>query len=48
MGDTGGSSLNAQNRSAILRYIQTQAVEGWLNGAMTGRRSRWRVLFCVR
>ena len=32
--------LNAQNRSAILRYIQTQAVEGWLNGAMTGRRSR--------
>ena len=34
--------LNAQNRSAILHYIQTQAVEGWLNGAMTGRRSRSR------
>ena len=32
--------LNAQNRAAIMRYIQTQAVEGWLNGAMTGRRSR--------
>jgi len=34
--------LNALNRSAILHYIQTQAVEGWLNGAMTGRRSRSR------
>ena len=34
--------LNAQNRSAIMGYIHTQAVEGWLNGAMTGRRSRSR------
>lgn len=34
--------LNTLNRSAILQYIQTQAVEGWLNGAMTGRRSRSR------
>ena len=34
--------LNAQSRSAILSYIQTEAVEGWLNGAMTGRRSRSR------
>ena len=34
--------LNLKNRSAILQYIQTQAVKGWLNGAMTGRRSRSR------
>ena len=34
--------LNAKNRSIILNYIQTGAVEGWLNGAMIGRRSRSR------
>jgi len=34
--------LNEKNRSAILHYIQTQAVECWLNGAMAGRRSRSR------
>jgi signal transduction histidine kinase len=34
--------LNIKNRSVILQYIQTQAVKGWLNGAMAGRRSRSR------
>jgi signal transduction histidine kinase len=34
--------LNQKNRSAILQYIHTQAVKGWLNGAMAGRRSRSR------
>jgi signal transduction histidine kinase len=34
--------LNLKNRSAILQYIHTQAVKGWLNGAMAGRRSRSR------
>jgi signal transduction histidine kinase len=34
--------LNLKNRSTILQYIHTQAVKGWLNGAMAGRRSRSR------
>jgi len=36
-GRFGSHKLNAQNRSAIMGYIHTQAVEGWLNGAMTGQ-----------
>jgi two-component system, NtrC family, sensor kinase len=34
--------LNIKNRSVILRYIQTSAVDGWLSGALIGKRSRSR------
>ena len=34
--------LNAQVRSTLMQYIKTVVVEGWLNGALTGKRSRSR------
>ncbi len=34
--------LNAKNRSVIFRYINTDAIDGWLKGALTDRRSRSR------
>jgi len=34
--------LNAQGRSALLRYIKEPVVDGWVNGALTGKRSRSR------
>ncbi len=37
--------LNVQNRSTILRYLQQKAGNGWLSGALAGRRSRPRVYF---
>ena len=36
--------LSPQNRSAFLRYIRTAAINGWLNGALTGKRSRSRTI----
>jgi len=38
--------LNALNRFCILHYIQTQAVEGWLNGAMDWQAQPFA--FCLR
>ena len=34
--------LNAQVRSTLMHYIKMTVVEGWLNGALTGKRSRSR------
>jgi signal transduction histidine kinase len=36
--------LNAKKRSAILHFIETESIDGWLNRALTGRRSRSRTI----
>ena len=35
-----GFRLNLHGRTSILRYIHTASIDGWLNGALSGRRIR--------
>jgi two-component system, NtrC family, sensor kinase len=36
--------INAQLRKTLTRFLQQPSLRGWLNGALTGKRSRSRVL----
>ena len=39
--------INARNRSVIINYIHDHAVEGWLNGDLTGRHRRSRSILSL-